>query len=81
VSKQNEESTGEVSKSSEEEGEKAADTLIESETAAVGKVALDVYLRYFKSIGFLLVGFVSISALSSEASSVLSNCKILFIIF
>lgn len=76
--RQNEESsaTVETAKSGDEGGEKASDTLIESESAAVGSVAFGVYARYFKSIGSVLIAFVFIFALCSEASAVMSNCKI-----
>lgn len=57
-----------------EDAAQVGDTLIESESAAVGSVGFDVYLRYFKSIGALLIAFVLIFTLSSEASSVMSNC-------
>lgn len=70
-----------VTKSVESEDvAQAGDTLIESESAAVGSVGFDVYLRYFKSIGFLLISFVLIFTLSSEASAVMSNCKQFFIL-
>ena len=65
-----------VTKSVEsEDAAQVGDTLIESESAAVGSVGFDVYLRYFKSIGFLLIAFVLIFTMSSEASAVMSNCK------
>lgn len=73
ISKQNEESTTVESSINSVEGEEAGDTLIESEAVAVGNVAFGVYVRYFKSVGFLLIAFAFISALSSEA--VLSNCE------
>lgn len=57
-----------------EDTAEVGDTLIESESAAVGSVKFDVYLRYFKSIGPMLIAFVFIFTLSSEASSVMSNC-------
>lgn len=72
--RQNEDSTVETAKSNDEE--QAGDTLIESETAAVGSVAFGVYARYFKSVGYLLIAFVLIFTLSSEAAAVMSNCEI-----
>lgn len=55
--------------------EQVGDTLIESESVAVGSVAFGVYIRYIKSIGYCLITFVLIFTFGSEASAVLSNCK------
>lgn len=76
ANKVNEESSiTESSKVNENENESSGDQLIETENAQIGSVAFGVYLRYFKSIGVVLIAIVLIFTLSSEASSVLSNRK------
>jgi hypothetical protein len=57
------------------EEEEEADKLIEAEDAAEGSVGMDVYLRYFKSVGWFLITIITFFGLSSETSNVLSNCK------
>lgn len=57
------------------ENEEDVDRLIEAENAAVGNVSFDVYLRYFKSVGSGFIIIILLFTLSSEASSVLSNCN------
>lgn len=69
------ETSTEVKATTEQSGE-----LIENETAAVGSVEFGVYLRYFRSIGFLLFFFMVIFVMSSEASSVMSNRKKLLLV-
>jgi hypothetical protein len=67
--------TSTETKATTEQAEQSGDTLIEAESAAVGSVAYDVYFRYFKSIGVALISIVLIFAMSSEASSVMSNSE------
>lgn len=51
----------------------ASDKLIETEEAAVGDVAFNVYIRYFKSVGSRLVIMILFFAMCSETSSALAN--------
>jgi hypothetical protein len=67
-------------KESADEKEDDVDKLIEAENAAVGNVAIAVYLRYFKSVGTKLIAAILLFVFCSEASSVLSNCEMMLLI-
>jgi ATP-binding cassette subfamily C (CFTR/MRP) protein 1 len=58
-----------VEKEENVEGEK----LIEAEDVAIGSVGIDVYIRYFKSVGLGLIGIILVFGMSSEAAAVFSN--------